>query len=285
MREKIIDEIFKIAQKQDAFDILEKEYSFLSRDNLSSEIVQIGIMPEVFEHDSSEEKLWSKLSDIILASALNYLGLQCNVIRTRGDSADVYGKTDGYTIVSDAKCFRLSRTAKNQKDFKIKALDDWRRQDTYALLVGPLYQYPIDKSQIYRQAISKNVTLLSYTHLRYLLDKSTHPNLLRLWEVGNFLNKKYSVAEKQRGSIYWETIDNIVCDITDTILQDLKEYKKEEISKTKELGEEGINYWQSKINDFKKLSREEAIKMLINAQKIEQKIETIKKAISRRFVI
>ena len=79
------------------------------------------------------------------------------VLRTRGNSADVYSKSKNYTLVSDAKCFRLSRTAKNQKDFKVKALDDWRRQDTYALLVSPLSQYPVDKSQIYPQAFSQNV--------------------------------------------------------------------------------------------------------------------------------
>jgi hypothetical protein len=37
----------------------------------------------------------------------------------RADSADVEGATKDYTIVGDAKAFRLSRTAKNQKDFKV----------------------------------------------------------------------------------------------------------------------------------------------------------------------
>ena len=165
MRSGIIDTIFNLSQKRDAFEQIERLYANPSKEELSREIVQVGIMPEVFEHDSSEEKMWSKFSDVILAACLNHLGLKSHVIRTRGNSADVFSEADGYTLVSDAKCFRLSRTAKNQKDFKIKALDDWRRLDTYALLVGPLYQYPIDRSQIYPQAITRNVTLLSYTHL------------------------------------------------------------------------------------------------------------------------
>lgn len=242
-------------------------------------------MPEVFDHDSSEEKLWSKFSDVILATCLNYLGLTSRVIRTRGNSADVYSTADHYTLVSDAKCFRLSRTAKNQKDFKIKALDDWRRQDTYALLVAPLYQYPIDKSQIYSQAITRNVTLLSYTHLRFLLEKGTHTDLRPLWEVGNVLNRQYSTTEKQTGLPYWNAIDTIISRLCGLNLQALKEYKQAEIHTTRELGKEGINYWQSKINEFSTLSREEAIRVLIKSQKIEQKIQTIEKVISKNYAI
>src|SRR5947209_16423327 len=124
MRAKIIDTMFKIAQQDDAFEQIERLYSGLTKQELSQEIVQVGIMPEVFDHDSSEEKMWSKLSDVILACCLGHLGLKSKVIRTRGNSADVYSTSDDYTLVSDAKCFRLSRTAKNQKDFKIKAIDD-----------------------------------------------------------------------------------------------------------------------------------------------------------------
>jgi hypothetical protein len=133
-------------------------------------IIECGILPEMFQHDSSEEKLWAKYSDIVLAKCFTYLGINSIVLRTRGNSADVFGKAPTYTIVGDAKTFRLSRTAKNQKDFKVKALDDWRREDTYAVLVSPLLQYPTNKSQIYNQAIERNVTLISYTHMKLLLD-------------------------------------------------------------------------------------------------------------------
>jgi len=284
-RTKIINTIFKISNNSNAFEQIEAAHSKISLEKLLDEIVQIGIMPEVFEHDSSEEKLWSKLSDVILATSLNYLGLKSEVIRTRGNSADVYSKIDGYTLVSDAKCFRLSRTAKNQKDFKIKALDDWRREDTYALLVAPLYQYPIDRSQIYPQAITKNVTLLSYTHLRFLLGKTQKASLLPLWKAGKRLSKKFTTTEKQRGISYWKEIDRIVCNICGSTLDKLKQCKLEEIEKTKELGQEGIVYWQNKINEFNRLSKNEAIRMLIKTQKIEQKIQTIEKAISRNYII
>jgi type II restriction enzyme len=285
MRSEVIETIFRISQQPDAFEQLEASYLGLSREILVKEIVQVGIMPEVFDHDSSEEKQWSKFSDVILANCLNHLGLKSHVIRTRGNSADVYSVADRYTLVSDAKCFRLSRTAKNQKDFKIKSLDDWRREDTFALLVAPLYQYPIDRSQIYPQAITRNVTLLSYTHLRYLLEKCQNANLQPIWEIGKILSEKYSITEQQTGKAYWEAVDAVVSRVCGTDVEGLKYYKKEEIDITRELGHEGIGYWQSRIADFNKLSREEAIQVLIKSQKIDQKIQTIERAISRKYII
>src|ERR1035437_7608433 len=120
MREKTIELIFKIAKEKDAFDILEKQISKTTRKELSENIIECGILPEMFGHDSSEEKLWAKFSDIILAQSLNHLGIKSEVLGARGNSADVYGKTKEYSIVGDAKTFRLSRTAKNQKDFKVR---------------------------------------------------------------------------------------------------------------------------------------------------------------------
>jgi len=284
-REQVIDDIFQFSAQKNSFELIEDKYKSITKESLIAELIQVGIMPEVFEHDSSEEKLWSKFSDIILAKSLGYLGLESEVLRTRGNSADVYSKAKNYTIVSDAKCFRLSRTAKNQKDFKVKALDDWRRQDTYALLVSPLSQYPADKSQIYQQAISQNVTLLSYVHLQFLIEKEAKGNLDDLWKIPVYISKNYKTGEKRRGTTYWHAIDNIVCEITKQSIDFLKQYKQQEIYKTKEIGQEGIKYWTSKIEEFEKLSREQAIKILIKAQKIEQKIETIKKAINKVTII
>ena len=85
-------------------------------------IIQCGILPDMFSQNGSEEKIWAKFSDIILAHALSFLGISTHVLGARGNSADVLGTTKDYTIVGDAKTFRLSRTAKNQKDFKISAL-------------------------------------------------------------------------------------------------------------------------------------------------------------------
>ena len=160
-RAQAIALIESIADSQYAFDLLTDEIGEVSADDLGRQLIHCGVIPEQFAHDSSEEKLWAKYCDILLGKPFDLLGIASEVIRVRGDSADVRGAAEGYSIVADAKAFRLSRTAKNQKDFKIDAMDDWRRSDTYACLVAPMYQYPSRRSQIYWQAIDKNVTLLS----------------------------------------------------------------------------------------------------------------------------
>src|SRR3989344_4521365 len=151
---------------------LEEIVKGLSLEDIKMSLIECGVIPESFSHDSTEEKLYSKYSDMLLARTLTFMGIDSKVIKERADAADVEGRTKDYTLVADGKVFRLSRTAKNQKDFKVEALDKWRGAKDFACLVSPLYQYPKNKSQIYRQAIGRNVTLLSYIHLYFILSQN-----------------------------------------------------------------------------------------------------------------
>lgn len=284
MRKEIIELIFKVAKEKNAFDTLEKYLLNISQKKLGENIIECGILPEMFSQNGSEEKIWAKFSDIILAHALSFLEISTHVLGARGNSADVLGTTKDYTIVGDAKTFRLSRTAKNQKDFKISALDTWRKENNYALLVAPLMQYPTSKSQIYEQAIKRNVTLLSYTHLHFLLDFHKEKSLKKLWETGNRL-ALLDESEHGKFQVYWNKIDKTICEIVGQSDDKLKEYKLLEIEKTKQIGNEGITFWGNKIAEFKNLSKEEAIRLLIKSEKIEAKIKTIEKAISVKLEI
>lgn len=285
-RKIIIDLIYEISSFKNAFEILEDRLKKYKKSEIMDSLIETGVMPEIFEHDSSEEKLWAKYSDILLARVLTFLGIPAEVIRMRGDSADVLGKNSSYSIVGDAKTFRLSRTAKNQKDFKINALDDWRRSNDYALLVGPLSQFPSNRSQIYLQAIERNVTLISYVHLNFLLQyHDKNQSLEVLWQTGQRLYKSKSKTELKNAVLYWNSIDQVICEIVGINIIKLKDLKRLEKEKRKQLGLEGINYWQAKINDYKNLNREEAIKRLIKASKIEAKIVQIRKAVERECIL
>lgn len=282
MRNEIVELIFKVAKEKDAFDNLEKYLLNISQKKLGKNIIECGILPEIFSQNGSEEKVWAKFSDIILAHALSFLGIETSVLGARGNSADVFGKTEEYTIVGNAKTFRLSRTAKNQKDFKISALDTWRKKNNYALLVAPLMQYPTNKSQIYEQAVKRNVTLLSYTHLHFLLDFYDGNDLRELWETGKRL-ALLDESEHEKFQVYWNEIDRMVCGIVGQNAEKLTEYKLLEIEKTKQIGNEGISFWKNKIAEFGKLSKEEAIRLLIKSEKIEAKIKTIERAIKTKI--
>jgi type II restriction enzyme len=77
-------------------------------------------IPESYDHDSSEEKLYSKYTDALISECFKYLGLNSIVLTERADAADVEVVCDSYSFVADAKVFRLSRTAKNQKTLKFR---------------------------------------------------------------------------------------------------------------------------------------------------------------------
>ncbi len=100
----------------------------LSKDSLIEIVKKIGIIPESIETGSSTEKLFSKASDCVLAKCFNELGMPSIALSERSNSADITAKSQyhGYTLVADAKTFRMSRTAKNQKDFKVETLSNWR---------------------------------------------------------------------------------------------------------------------------------------------------------------
>ena len=81
----------------------------ISRTDVLSLIKEIGIIPEDIEHDSSEEKIYTKVSDILFAKALKEMNFEVTVLRERSNCADIIAqsKYHNYSLVGDAKAFRL----------------------------------------------------------------------------------------------------------------------------------------------------------------------------------
>ena len=107
-----------------------------------------GNIPEYYGHNTSKEKLYSKYTDAVLSLAYRSIGIRSSVLKERSNVADVEAYAKNYSFVADAKSFRLSRTAKNQKDFKIEALHRWKYGKPFAMIVCPIYQLPSRNSQI-----------------------------------------------------------------------------------------------------------------------------------------
>ena len=95
-----------------------------------------------------------------------------------------------------------------------------------------------------------------------------------LWKIAANLT---SDADAKR---YWAAIDNAVIKLCGKSKKDLVAVKALEIAKLKEIGKEGIEFWQGRIAEYSKLSKDQAIKRLIKSEKIESKITTIQKAIA-----
>ena len=204
MFNQLIDTIKDVSVKD--FKIASKEIrNFIDdipEDEFKDIVKEIGTIPENIEHDSTEEKLYSKASDIILARCFRLLGLAARALDERADSADILAESISgynYSLVADAKCFRLSRTAKNQKDFKVSNLSDWRgSENEYAVLVAPYFQYPQATSQIYSKALENNVCLLSWEHISIMLQqniKETNSlSLESLWNASQMIARDKSLS-------------------------------------------------------------------------------------------
>lgn len=235
-----------------------------------------GNIPEEYGHDSSEEKLYSKYTDILLSLSFNYLGFQSIVIKERSDTADVEVFSKNFNFVADAKSFRLSRTAKNQKDFKVQAMDTWKRGKPFAIIVSPLYQLPNKSSQIYHQAITRNVCIFSYSHLIILLiyagleSKNKAKQLrLKILKSLSFINPTKNAFD------YWLLINSTMILYSNKI-EKIWNVEKIASAEALEIGKnEALNFLAKEREKILKMSHKEAITELIKVYKIENKIKTI----------
>jgi type II restriction enzyme len=184
---------------------IQEEIGEWDENKLKYHLSHVGVIPETFEHDSSEEKLYAKYCDMLIYAFFRLYGMKAELITTRGDRPDVIGKFQNkYVIVADAKAFRLSRTALNPKDYKISALGRWREQQkaNYACLVSSFF--PKGRSRLFQEAVTHKVTLLSYAHLLYILSDPNWKSidLESLWQIPYSLSQTKSI----NSDAYWNAL-------------------------------------------------------------------------------
>lgn len=280
-RQYWIEEIRKLSGNfGDDSDKLEKELETeIKKNGISSLIDHLrlcGNIPESYGHDTSEEKLYSKYTDCLLSLAYSSLGLKSLVLKERADAADVEAFAKDYSFVADAKAFRLSRTAKNQKDFKVQAMHGWKRGKPYAMVVCPIYQLPTSSSQIYQQATTQNVCIFTYSHLALLLSYSqvegqekAQQLLKKIFETIKALNPSKNATD------YWLAVNKTILSFSKKI-QPIWDIEKgvatESISIAKE---EALTFLAQEREKIMRMTHKEALKELIKVHKIESRIKTI----------
>lgn len=291
MFEKLVELIHSTTQGdfKVATEAVRRFIDEIDKEDFKIVVKNIGTIPENIDHDSSEEKLYSKASDIVLARCFRLLGLGAKALDERADSADIIAastKGYNYSLVADAKCFRLSRTAKNQKDFKVSNLSDWRgAENEYAVLVAPYFQYPQTKSQIYSKALENNVCLLSWEHISILLEndvKETETfSLESLWNASQMIARDKSLSFVNAQSCFLPKMDSFVAKKIGVpekdYINELNSFKTFIIYR----GKLEISYWQNQIETIQSYSREEAIEELIAARKLNEKIVAINSYINK----
>ncbi|MDR0573955.1 MAG: HindIII family type II restriction endonuclease [Tannerella sp.] len=259
---------------------LEKELEIeIGEQGISSLINHLrlcGNIPESYGHDTSEEKLYSKYTDCLLSLTYKALGLKSIVLKERADAADVEIFAKDYSFVADAKAFRLSRTAKNQKDFKVQAMHSWKRGKPYAMVVCPIYQLPTSSSQIYQQATTQNVCIFTYSHLALLLSYTEMEGqekakrlLKKIFETVKALNPSKNATD------YWLAINKTILSFSKKIepFWDIeKGVATESIAIAKN---EALTFLAQEREKIMRMSLEEALKELVKVHKIESRIKTI----------
>ncbi|HHF5041171.1 HindIII family type II restriction endonuclease [Haemophilus influenzae] len=251
----------------------------LNRNEVIELVRSIGILPEAIKPSSTQEKLFSKAGDIVLAKAFQLLNLNSKPLEQRGNAGDVItlSKEFNYGLVADAKSFRLSRTAKNQKDFKVKALSEWREDKDYAVLTAPFFQYPTTKSQIFKQSLDENVLLFSWEHLAILLQLDLEETNIfsfeQLWNFPKKQSKKTSVSDAENN--FMRDFNKYFMDLFKIDKDTLNQLLQKEINFIEKRSLIEKKYWKKQINIIKNFTREEAIEALLKDINMSSKIETI----------
>jgi len=277
--------IEKIVQLSDHFESASKWVE----EELSEEVSNSGLsalldhlrlcsaIPESYGHDTSEEKLYSKYTDALISVTYSFMGLNSLVLTERADAADVEAVAQDYSFVADAKVFRLSRTAKNQKDFKIQAMDGWKRGKSFAMVVCPLYQLPSRNSQIYQQAAARNVCIFSYSHLAVLAQLVKTEGQAA---VINLLHTVFRTIQAMNPSkdanTYWQAVNRAVLDYGGNVAE-LWRIEKiatlESINISKEIA---LSHYAAERKAIMRLTHAEALNKLIEMHKIDSRVETIR---------
>lgn len=235
-----------------------------------------GAIPESYGHDSSEEKLYSKYTDVVIHEAYTAMGFTSLVLRERADVADVECVTDDYSFVADAKAFRLSRTAKNQKDFKVQAMDNWKHGKPFAMVVCPVYQLPSRTSQIYQQAAARSVCISTYTHLTVLVRYAEHAGQAAAIELVHEVFKSVAAMNPSKdAATYWQIVNRTFIAADDSI-GDI--WREEKIASVESIGlarQAALRFLAVERERIMRLTREEAIQEVIKWRKIETRIRAV----------
>jgi type II restriction enzyme len=145
------------------------------------------------------------------------------------------------------------------------------------MVVCPIYQLPARQSQIYQQAIARNVCIFSYSHLAVLVEfsdlagkRQAQDLLLKILKCAEELNPtKDSVA-------YWGCINREMLNAGTAIRPLWQGEKLATLECMAAAKEEALTMLAREREQIMRMSREEAIKFLVQDRNIDGREKVIR---------
>src|SRR5690606_32176896 len=174
------------------------------------------------------------------------------------------------------KAFRLSRTAKNQKDFKVQAMHRWKHGKPNAMVVCPIYQLPRASSQIYQSATSSDVCIFTYSHLALMLSYSQIEGTEKAQELLYKVFKTVPLLPLSKSATdYWLGINKTLLEFSKSIEELWQKEKQASLESIEIAKQEDLIYLAKQREKIMRMSHEEALNELIKVHKIDSKIKII----------
>jgi hypothetical protein len=256
---------------------LEAELLASNGPGLRNHLRLCGAIPEVYSHDSSEEKLYSKYTDVLASLAFIHLGIRSVVLVERGDAADVECFADDYEFVADAKAFRLSRTAKNAKDFKVPSMHKWKYHREHSMVICPLYQVPSTSSQIYRQAITDDVCIFSFSHLSLLTAFADASSPAEARELLKHIFKVVATLHPEKdANAYWRAINQTFLNFDPQLKNLWRDEKLAFVEALANAKEEALACLSAERSRILKMTHREAIQALVQFRKLDAREKLVR---------
>lgn len=239
--EKIVDNAFLKIQREGILTVnteqVVKNFFLQLKEIEDKEFIHIlitsGYIPDLYEIDSREETLYTRLCEALVVEWANRMGFNSNIVTQKSSYEDVIININNNIIISDVKSFRLTRSqaAPNVKDFvKPEDYTKWSNRHE-SNKIGGLVIYPqlhewSKSSDAYLYCSNKQnpILMLPYHYLAYLLDTKNRLNfdinlILNLWDYDSMFTS--SIRDKE---IYWKTINNKILEITGDTKEIMKQF-------------------------------------------------------------
>lgn len=270
----------------------EKDLLNKTDEEIISILICAGFIPDLYIPDSSEETLFSKLVEVLLAVWAKKMGFKSEYIKQKASYEDVNITICNKVVVCDAKSFRLGRSQKapNVKDFlKLADIEKWLNR--YSNRLGGLITYPdthewFSGSDAYQYCTAKRVptVMLPYKYLALLLyfkNKYNTEDLKELWNYEKLFPVEITKREDNK-QCYWKVINKTIENICHITSKDINEFIENANSKIKLCIVANLERLQQHKNEIINHIKEEIAninnkeaKQLLQQYKIEKETENI----------